>query len=197
VPIAVSPGDPVSRLRRAMIDTLNLILLALIAGLLWALVSRQRMLEERLARLDRLEEIRAAVQRIAGSGEALDLRRLEHVLIDMRDGQKRLEERLVGLAEVSRKEASRDPEVAAPRAPERPTAAGLIERLHGRLMAMGYERIELLTTSEEIAGILEAGGEGEVRVEARRDGATRKGRVRLSGGVISAVELQGSHAMFP
>jgi len=180
-----------------MIDTLNLILLALIAGLLWALVTRQRALDERLARLDRLDDIRAAVQRMAGSGEALDLRRLEHVLIDMRDGQKRLEERLVGLAEVSRKEASRDPGSAEPRGPERPTAAGLVERVHGRLMAMGYERIELLTGSEEIAALLAAGGDGEVRVEARRDGASCKGRVRLAAGVIAAVELQASHAMFP
>ena len=180
-----------------MLETLNLILLGLIALMLWALVSRLRANDARLARLDRLDEIRTAVKRMAGSGEGLDLRRLEHVLIDIRDGQKRLEERLVGLLEVTRLEASQAPETVASEGPDRLTAAGLIERLHARLMAMGYERVQLLTSFDEVASLVDAGGEGELRVEARRDGVSCKGRVRVSGGVISAVELQASHAMFP
>ena len=188
-----------------MLETLALILLAVMAGLLWAIVARQRTMEDRLARLDRLDDIRAHVAKIADSGGKLagergdiDLRRLEHVLIDMRDGQKRLEEKLLALAEVARKEATRAPESAeSVRAPERPTVAALTERVHNRLLAMGYERIEIVTPFEELSALLEAGGDGELVAEARRAGASCKGRIRLRGGAIAAVDLSGSHAMFP
>jgi len=180
-----------------MLETLTLILLAVIAGLLWAIVARQRTMEDRLQRLDRLDDIKGHVARIADSGGELDLRRLEHVLIDMRDGQKRLEEKLLSLAEVARKEASRAPESVGTREPERPSVAALTERIHSRLLAMGYERIELITPFEELSELLEGGGDGEVVAEARRAGASCKGRVTLRGGAIANVDLSGSHAMFP
>jgi hypothetical protein len=181
-----------------MLETLDLILLIAITGLLWTMVSRQSRLENRLAQLDRLDEIRGQISRIAeGSGD-LELRRLEHVLIDIRDGQKRLEERLLQMAEVTHQEGGLDAmSTPSSREAERPTGAGLSERIVNRLLAMGYERIMVLTPFEELAGMLGESGEGDVQVEARRAGAVCKGRVAIRGGVIAAVELKGSHAMFP
>lgn len=180
-----------------MLETLNLILLAAITGLLWAMVSRQSRLEGRLARLDRLEEIRGTLNRIAEAGGDLELRRLEHVLIDIRDGQKRLEERLLQLAESAREDVRLEPSVATTREKERPSAATLSERVVNRLLAMGYERILVITPFEDLARMLEENGEGDVLVEARRAGALCKGRVAIRAGGIAAVELKGSHAMFP
>jgi len=181
-----------------MIETLALILLATIAGLLWAMVSRQRTFESRLARLDRLDEIKRQVARIAEAGGDLELRRLEHVLIDIRDGQKRLEERLLQLAESPRGEGGPEAESArAPGEPERQPSVHLSERITNRLLAMGYERIRVLTPLEELAALVDEDGDGDVQVEARRAGAVCKGRVALRAGVISGVELKASHAMFP
>lgn len=181
-----------------MVETLNLILLATIAGLLWAMMSRQRIVESRLARLDRLDEIQRQVARIAEAGGDLELRRLEHVLIDIRDGQKRLEERLLQLAETSGKEAVLEPDAPRPRRElERNPGAKLSERITNRLLAMGYERIQLLAPLEELAELAEGEGDGDVQVEARRAGAVCKGRVAMRGGSIAGVELKASHAMFP
>lgn len=181
-----------------MLETLNLILLTAITGLLWAMVSRQSRLESRLRHLDRLEEIRSTVQRISEAGGDLEWRRLEHVLIDIRDGQKRLEERLLQLAESAHQDLRLEPSVVPTKGEvERPSGAGLSERIVNRLLAMGYERIMVLTSLEELAEMLEEGGEGDVQVEARRAGAVCKGRVAIRGGAIAAVDLKGSHAMFP
>jgi hypothetical protein len=181
-----------------MLETLALILLAAITGLLWALVSRQRTVESRLGRLDRLDEIQRQVTRLADAGGDLELRRLEHVLIDIRDGQKRLEERLLQLAESARQQAAREPaEDPTRREPERNPGAHLSERILNRLLAMGYERIQLLASLEELAALVAEGGDGDVQVEARRAGAVCKGRVAIRRGSIAGVELTGSHAMFP
>lgn len=178
-----------------MLETLALIFLTAITGLLWVLVTRQRTVEDRLVRLDRLDEIRTHVARLADSGSELDLRRLEHVLIDIRDGQKRLEERLLLLAETG--STSREETVSISREPERSPGPGLSERIINRLLAMGYERIQVLTKAEEIAAFLAEGGEGDVLVQARRAGATCKGRVVVRGGTIAGVELKSAHGMFP
>ena len=181
-----------------MLETLAIILLTAITGFLWAMVNRQSRLEGRLSRLDRLDEIRNQVTRIADAGGDLELRRLEHVLIDIRDGQKRLEERLLNLAETARKELNLEPDSSPVRRdPERPSGPNLSERIINRLLVMGYERIVLVTPFDELTAILEAGGDGEVLVEARRAGAVCKGRVVLRGASIAAVELKGTHAMFP
>ena len=178
-----------------MPETLALILLTAITGLLWVLVTRQRTVEDRLVRLDRLDEIRTLISRLAESGADLDLRRLEHVLIDIRDGQKRLEERLLHLAETA--SVSREEIVSISREPDRGPGPGLSERIINRLLAMGYERIQILTSSDEIAAFLAEEGTGDVLVQARRAGATCKGRVVVRGGTIAGVELKSSHAMFP
>lgn len=180
-------------------NTIVLILLVTITGLLWVLVQRQRVIEDRLTRLDRLAEIRTLLAKMAESGGDLDLRRLEHVLIDMREGQKRLEQRLLQLAE-SASSASSFAESSAPgaRERERSSISSLTERVTNRLLAMGYERIQILSSTEELAQLLDPeASDGDLLVQARRAGATCKGRVSIHGGVISGVELKSAHAMFP
>ena len=179
-----------------MLETLSLILLITIAGLLWVICNRLRSSEDRLGRLDRLDDIRSQVTRMAEAGSDLELRRLEHVLIDIRDGHKRLEEKLLILAESNRSQAQSGPQPSTPLA-ELPGSTSLSERIHNRLLAMGYERIQLVTPVEELSALLEAGGDGDVAVEARRAGAVCKGRVSLLQGTIAGVELKANHAMFP
>lgn len=182
-----------------MTETLQLILLAAICGLLWTLVNRQRALEDVLTRLDRLEEIRAQVAKLAASGGDLDLRRLEHVLIDIRDGHKRLEERLLQLAEVAHSAPTMEvPMPSTAREPERKSGGALSERVVNRLLAMGYERIQVVTPIDELQAMLDGEEQaGDVLVEARRAGAACKGRVAIRAGSISGVELKSAHAMFP
>ena len=74
-------------------------------------------------------------------------------------------------------------------------APALGERIVNRLMALGYERIELVTPHAELEAI--AGGGGEVLVEARREGVPCKGRVRVRAGRIEAVQLQPAFGVFP
>jgi hypothetical protein len=181
-----------------MLDTLTLTLLITITGLLWVISNRLRSAGDRLGRLDRLDDIRTQVTRMAEAGGDLELRRLEHVLIDIRDGQKRLEERLLALAESARglAEAEADGGVT-PLPAARPSTTSLSERIHNRLLAMGYERILLTTSVEDLALLIEEGGNGDVCVEARMAGAVCKGRVSLREGTIAGVQLKGSHAMFP
>jgi hypothetical protein len=101
--------------------------------------------------------------------------------VDIRDGGRRLEERWLAAA-------------------ERPEGHGdrglpLVERIRARLLSLGFERIEILTPSEYHAGILESGG--DVLVEARRSGASYKGKVRVEDGLITEAKLRPSHAIFP
>lgn len=181
-----------------MTETIQLLFLAAISWLLWTLVNRQRALDEVVTRLAKLEEIRAQVARLAESSGGLDPRRLEHVLIDIRDGQKRLEERLIQFAEAAG-EAAATPEVAPSTGAEgeRRSSVGLAERITNRLLAMGYERIQLVTSLEELQEMLDRGEASDVLVEARKAGATCKGRVTIEGGRIAGVELKSAHAMFP
>ncbi len=181
-----------------MTETLQLIFLAAICGFLWSMTSRLRALEELSGRLDRLDEIKNQLARLANTGGELDLRRLEHVLIDIRDGHKRLEDRLLQLAEAARDEARLEtPAPSSTREPERKSGSGLGERVVNRLLAMGYERIQLVTPVEEIQAFLDEGGEGEVLVEARRGGAVCKGRIVIRAGSIAGVEFKTAHSMFP
>ncbi len=179
-----------------MLETIHLCLLIAITGLLWAIVNRQRTFEDRLGRLDRLDDIRNHVARLVESSGDLDLRRLEHVLIDIRDGHKRLDARLLVLAESAHAKPMPGAESQPERPPRNPSSGPAVaERIHNRLIAMGYERIQLLNTHEEIAQSLAS--DGEVSVEARREGALCKGRVTLRDGTIAEVDLKSSHAMFP
>jgi len=84
---------------------------------------------------------------------------------------------------------------AAPEAREAVGPAGLVERVQTRLLAMGYQNPGVVSAPDEIATAIEAGG--DVVVEARRSGATHKGRITLEGGAISAVHLRPGHDVFP
>lgn len=159
--------------------------LAAVAGGVVVLALRLQRQREALAPLARLEAIEGLLRQLSDHEGELDLRRLEHVLIDLRDGQRRLEDRLLRLLE------SRQPGGASGG-----PVAGLGERVTTRLLALGYERIEILSEGEELEAV-ESGGEGEVRVEARRGGALHKGRVRIEDGTIRDVRLRDSYEAFP
>jgi hypothetical protein len=152
----------------------------------WVLIGRVRELEKVVPRLDALEELRAGVARLAADRGDLDLRRLEHVLIELRDGSRRLEDALV-------RAVQREPRLPAGGAA--PSEVELSERVIQRLLALGYEEIRVVTRTDELAAIAAQGG--EVLVEARRHGAICKGRVRLRGGALVDVELQPAWSTFP
>jgi hypothetical protein len=171
---------------------LALLLLGAICAIAWQLLGRLRAFEERLTSLDRLPEIKTEIARLGDERSVLDLRRLEHVLIDMRDAQKRLDERLMQIVEAARQaKASVEHDSGGERAPRTPYS----ERIVNRLLAMGYERIQILTPVEELAQVFDEGG--EVVVEARQEGAVCKGRVRVREGGIVGAELKSAHSMFP
>jgi hypothetical protein len=155
---------------------------------LFTLHRRLEALQRELGPLATLAELQRTLQASLAGRDALDLRRIEHVLIDLRDGTKRVEEQLLRLAEQRLESASTGALVAL--AP--PSVA---ERIQNRLYALGYERVELIAPSAEIEAL--AQGEGEVRVEARRAGALCKGRVRLRAGRIEAVSLEPAYPIFP
>ena len=168
-------------------------------GLLWLALGRVREIERRAASLDSLDAVRRAVEKLTEDQGRLDLRRIEHGLIDLRDAHKRLEDRLVQVIETA---AHMRPSGAlggepGERAQQSPGVA-LAERILGRLIAQGYEHVQLVTPQEELAQIASSTpGDGEVRVEARRSGAPHKGRVIVRSGVITDVHLQSVYAIFP
>ncbi len=166
----------------------GVVLLGVLVVLAGSLLAELRRVHQRLERLDRLEDLRAQLARLVDSSGGLDLRRIEHVLIDLRELQKRLEERLLAAVEVAR---GRDAAVAGGAG----GGPGLAERAVSRLLAMGYERVRVLTPPEELARIAQEGG--DVVVEARRDGAIAKGRVLVRDGAITDVEMRTAHTMFP
>ncbi|MEZ6021826.1 MAG: hypothetical protein R3F17_17560, partial [Planctomycetota bacterium] len=156
-----------------------LILLAAVLGvLIWIAALLLRMLAgdpgsgaaQRTAEL--LERIEGQLETLLKDQAAgLDLRRVEHLLADLREGQKR---------------QARAEQTAAPAAVWNPATGDrslpLADRITARLLAQGFERIELLVEPGEWAQL--EGGDGEVRVEARRAGSPYKGRVQIEGGRI-------------
>ena len=159
---------------------------------LWSILARLREFESLARRLEGLEEIRHSVARLAADRGDLDLRRLEHVLLELRDGQKRLEDAL--LARLQSPRSLEQPDRAPGGAPP-----GLAERVINRLLALGYERVRLVTPAAELEQLAagEAGGSGELVVEARRDGVLCKGRVLLRRGALTDVEIQPAYKLFP
>ncbi len=135
-----------------------------------------------------LEQLAALVTRAAAQRGDLDLRRLEHVLIDIRDGQSRLQDAL--LAE--RRSADG---VAAPGASPADPAEALVERVHNRLFALGYDRVQIVGERADVASLVE--GRGSLAVEARKGGTVHKGRVLVHAGRILDVEMRPPYAMFP
>ncbi len=184
---APTPLDPVLVVGLVILATLAVALVLL--AVLHTRLTRQR---GELAPLARLEAIEALLRQLAERESELDLRRLEHVLIDLRDLQQRLEDRLLTLIEARE---TRDG-LSEESAPGPTHGAPLSERVISRLLAMGYERVEILTPHEELERFA-ADGSGEVVVEGRRDGALHKGRVLLRDGALSEVKLRDSYEAFP
>jgi len=158
--------------------------------LLYLLLIRLRDLERSAGSLEHLSKIEAQLNEIAREPQDLDLRRLEHVLIDIRDGQRRVEARMLSLLEYLQAERVNPvPEgVGAP-------LPGGVDRIMSRLLALGFERVEFLTPADEMVELFESGG--DVLVEARRSGTPYKGRVVLQGGTIADVQLRPSYQIFP
>jgi hypothetical protein len=167
-----------------------IVALGVLAGL-WVLIARLRSLEAAAKRLETLEPIRQAIERLSDQRSDLDLRRVEHVLLELRDAGRRLEDALIAQRQSA----------PALEGPERPfgTQAGLGERVTNRLLALGYQRVRLVTPLEELEALTAEpdGGNGEVVVEARRNGALCKGRVLLRRGALTEVEIQPAYNIFP
>lgn len=158
---------------------------------IFLMLAAMRRLERRLAALDRLPNLEASLAKLAERESMLDLRRTEHTLIDIRDGLKRLEERILSVAESRMRETQTLPALMSG-----PGSGGFVsDRILARLLALGYERIQVVTPADEIAAWVD--GDGWAIVEARRDGALCKGRVRVARGLVGAVELQSAYSAFP
>ena len=124
------------------------------------------------------------------------VRRIEHVLLDLRDTQKRLEDGIMRTIESGRAQATDTAGTSAlvPAASAHsPISIG--ERVTNRLLAMGYERVQIITRAEKLVEL--ASKDGEVMIEARRDGVLHKGRVLMRGGRMSDVELHPAYSIFP
>ena len=187
-PGAESAGlDPALLVGLVVFACLAVVAVVLVRLHLW--LARARGL---LEPLERLGSIEATVGRIAEERDRLDLRRLEHVLIDIRDGQRRLEERLIAVLEsLTTREV-----VLSPSSPAGGARGGHVaERVTSRLLALGYERIEVLTPLEDLERLVD--GEGEILVEAHRSGVSHKGRVILRDGGIADIRMREGYEAFP
>jgi hypothetical protein len=165
----------------------------------WLILGRLKRAEAAVERLTRLDEIGAHVKALSEREDDLDLRRLEHVLIDIRDGQRRVEDRMLALVEARAGESltgDRAPTSTSAMQPAGAAAgAALTDRIVTRLLALGYERITFVTASADIARI--ASEAGAITVEARRDGAACKGRVIVAEGRIEDLQIQSAYSTFP
>ena len=142
-------------------------------------------------------ELREAASRLVAERSDIDLRRIEHVLLDQREALTRLEDALLSTVQQAFAQRAND-SAAAPPARERgpgDRADDLGERIVNRLIAMGYERVQIVTARDE----LEALGEerAEVGLEAKKLGVLYKGRAIVQGGRIADVDMKPPYAMFP
>ena len=168
-----------------------LVLIALGAGV-WTILGRMRVVEREARRLGALEGLEAQLGRLVAGREDLDLRRIEHVLIDLRDAQRRLEDALIGTVEALRRADGRPSDELVP-AP--PFADTLGERIVNRMLALGYERVQIVTHADKLAEL--SSKDGEVLVEARRDGVLHKGRMMVRGGRLADLEIHPTYSIFP
>jgi hypothetical protein len=156
------------------------------AAAAWTLVRRLEALRGDLRALESLPEMQRSLTGWLGARDDLDLRRIEHLLVELRDGSKRVEELLARQEEL--RASANDALV-----PVRTMPMG--ERVLNRLVALGYERVEIVTPNEELETFALSGG--DVLIEARREGILCKGRVRIRGGRIDSVQLQPAFPVFP
>ena len=194
-PLTLLLADPIS----LGVEVLYLIgavigALLVIIWMLWRMISALAEQAEQLDALQGLDEIAESLDEMAKGSDELGRRRLEHVLIDIRDGQKRFEERW--LAQMEKHGGAGGAGGAGGVMPGIDSSAtSLSERITNRLLAMGFERIEVLSPIEEVDSM--ADGDGEVRVEARRGGVAHKGHVLLREGSIADVRLRDGYDAFP
>ncbi|MCC6406696.1 MAG: hypothetical protein IT453_06000 [Planctomycetes bacterium] len=154
----------------------------------WMLHRRVGDFERSAAGLAKLDELAASVKKLAGDRADLDLRRVEHVLIEIRDAQRRLEDALLRVSEQALARGGSGAALV-------PSSGGLAERVITRLVAQGYDRVQIVTPHAELERI--AAGDGEVTVEARRAGVACKGRVIVRAGALTEVDLKPAYATFP
>lgn len=185
------PADGISPILDWLGVAACLILLAT-ALAAWVCAVHLKSIETQLSELDRLSELKAALQPLVDSRGELDLRRLEHVLIDIRDGQRRVEERLLSVIEIGHE---RSIHVNALEPVSAGAASSLADRVVTRLLALGYERVQVVTSREDLEKLLEQ--DGEILVEARRDGAPCKGHISVRGGRLADVQIQAAYTTFP
>ena len=162
--------------------------IGVLTGAVWVLVSRLGALQRAAGRLENLDDIERHLRRLVTERDDLDLRRIERVLVDQRDAQKRVEDALLSTLEKGRVESSSGDLIPA-------VPVGLGERVTNRLLALGYERVQLVTRSEKLSELAQQ--DGEVLVEARRAGVLHKGRVVIRAGRIADVEITPSYSIFP
>ncbi len=159
----------------------------------WAAVVHLRRVREETQRLTTLDELDAKLGRLVADRDDLDLRRVEHALIDIRDGQRRLEDAILrsvqraGTKQVGQSD-SNDLGLSAP-------AESISERVVNRMLALGYDRVQIVTRMEKLAELVRK--DGEVLVEAKRDGVLHKGRVLLRDGRIGEIEMNPAYSIFP
>jgi hypothetical protein len=103
-----------------------------------------------------------------------------------------LGDRLEAAVESLGESLAREREVALVAAPPAPA---LFERVTDRLHALGYERVQIVTDSEHLDEI--AAGDGDVLVEAARQGVLHKGRVRVRSGLVAGVDVHPTYSIFP
>ncbi len=158
----------------------------------WTLVSRMRQLREEEKRLVILGEIEGHLTRLVGQREDLDLRRVEHLLIDMRDGLARLEQRVLE----TQSSAHPDPLAGDLLIPAPPQT--LLERITNRMLIQGFSQVQILfpDSAEALPGSVQ-NGPHEIFAEARRDGVLYKGRVRVRDGRIEGVDMNPAYSVFP
>ncbi len=180
--LAVTTEWPI--LAGLLLLTLGVALLVWIASLLLRLLTDGAGQKPREVDEDRwqgLEKQLTSLREAQDSG--MDLRRVEHLLVDLRESLQRLHH-------AWREEADR----ASARGAE-DGSWPLPDRIRARVLAMGFQRIELLPPEQGWSHLESTGG--EVLVEARRGGTPYKGRVEVRDGHLGEVQLRPAHNMFP
>lgn len=168
------------------------VLIGLVAAAgVWTLVLKLTDVRRETERLRILADVLASLEKLVADRDDLDLRRIEHVLIDVRDGSRRLEDALLRFVESARNGT------AAPGTELVPFVRqdGLGERVTNRLLALGYERVQIVTRTEKLHEL--GAKDGEVLVEARRSGVLHKGRILIRGGQLADVEMNPAYSIFP
>ena len=142
-----------------------------------------------------LQSLARATEAQAGSGSSKDTDRILAALKELQAAQAaqaasakaaagRLQEALAAVAASGAGASGREVETL-----------GALDAAREFLHGLGYSDVKVVTSASEVTPELLAGG--AVVVEARREGATHKGKVHFEAGAPSEAQLQGGHGMFP